>query len=77
MSNSPILHINRLYHIEIDAILSVTQKRWGSVWIAFIDTKTNKKQIAIAKNSMSNILTIINNYKIMAGKPLFLGIIEK
>ena len=75
--SSPIIHINRKYHVELDAILSVTQKRWGSVWVAFIDPKTKKKKIAIAKQGLSNLLTIINTTRIMRGQKPILAIIEK
>jgi len=75
--NSPIIHINRKYHIELDNILSVTQKRWGSIWVAFIDNKTKKTKIAIAKQGLANILTVINTTRIMRGKKPILAIIEK
>ncbi len=75
--NSPIIHINRKYHIGLDNILSVTQKRWGSVWVEFTNPKTNKKKIAIAKQGLSNILTVINTARIMSGKKPLLAIIEK
>ena len=75
--SSPLIHINRKYHVELDAILSVTQKRWGSVWVAFADPKTKKKKIAIAKQGMSNLLTIINTALIMRGQKPLLGIYEQ
>jgi hypothetical protein len=75
--NSPIIHVNRKYHVELDAILSVTQKRWGSVWVAFIDSKTKKKKIAIAKTSMTNLLMIISTSRIMRGQKPLIGIYEQ
>jgi hypothetical protein len=75
--SSPTIHINRKYHVELDAILSVTQKRWGSVWVAFTDPKTKKKKIAIAKQGMSNLLTIVNTSRLMRGQKPLLGIYEQ
>lgn len=75
--SSPIIHINRKYHVELDTILSVTQKRWGSIWVAFTDPKTKKKKIAIAKQGLSNLLMIINTTRIMRGQKAILAIIEK
>lgn len=76
MSQSPIIHINRKFHVELDAIISVTQKRWGSIWVAFIDPKTKQKKIAISKMSMSNLLTVINTSKVMRGQKIILPIYE-
>ena len=77
MLNSPKLHINKKYHPPLDTVLSVTQKPWGRVWVKFLDPKTNRPQIAIAKTSMSNLLMVINNWRVMAGKEPILGIYEK
>jgi len=77
MSNPILIHINRKYHTPIDSILSVTQKRWGSIWVAFTDSKTKKKKIAIAKTTISNLLMVINNYRIMAQKTPLIGVYQK
>ena len=74
--SSPIIHINRKFHVELDSILSVTKKRWGSIWVAFIDPNTKQKKIAIAKTEMVNMLMIINTHKIMRGQKPILGIYE-
>jgi len=75
--NLVLLHINRKYHIPIDNVLSVTKKRWGSIWVAYIDPTTKKRKIAIGKNTMSNYLTIVNNYRLMRSLKPILGIYEK
>ena len=77
MGTSPLIHLNRKYHVELDSILSVTQKRWGSIWVAFIDEKSKKPKIAIAKQGLSNLLTVINTTRIMRGQKAILAIIEK
>jgi hypothetical protein len=74
---SPIIHINRKYHIELDAIIGVTKKRWGSVWVTFIDKKTKQTKNAIAKQDIGTILTIINTWKIMRQESPFIGKYEK
>jgi hypothetical protein len=77
MINPILIHINRKYHVELDSILSVTQKRWGSIWVAFTDPKTKQKKIAIAKQGLVNLLTVINTTRIMRGQKAILAIIEK
>jgi len=77
MSNPIKISINRKYHIPLDSILKVVQKRHGSIYVYFNDGKSTRPKIAIAKTSMSNLLTIINNYKIMRMEPPLIGIYEK
>ena len=77
MINPIIIHINRKFHIPLDSIVKVVQKKHGSVYVYFKDGKTIKPKIAIAKQGMSNLLTIINTYKIMRGEKPILGIYEK
>ena len=74
---SPLLHINRKYHIPLENILSVTQKRWGKVWVAYTDPKTSQKRIAIAKTEINNIILVINSYRIMRGQKQLTPIYEK
>ena len=75
--SSPVIHINRKYHIELDNIISVTKKKWGSVWVAYTDPKTKQKKIAIAKQEMCMVLNIINQNLIMRGRKPLLGIKEQ
>jgi hypothetical protein len=71
MSNSPIIHVNRLYHVELDKIIKIVQKKHGSIYVYFNDGKSERPKIAIAKQSMSNLLTVVNTSRIMRGfKPL-------
>lgn len=76
MSN-PIIHINRKFHVPLDNIIKVVQKKWGSVWVYFIDEKSKKPKIAIAKQGLSNLLIVINTTRIMRGQKPILVIIEK
>jgi hypothetical protein len=77
MSNPILIHINKRFHIPLDNIISITQKRWGRIWVVYTDPKTKQKKIAIAKQEMSNLLTIINTTRIMRGQKAILGIYEK
>jgi hypothetical protein len=77
MANPLLIHINRKYHIPIDNIISVTKKRWGSIWVAYSDPKTKQKKIAIAKTEMVHLLMIINSHKIMCRESPLIGIYEK
>jgi hypothetical protein len=75
--SSPIIHINKRFHVEADNIIKVVQKKHGSVYVYFNDGKSERPKIAIAKTTMTNILTIINNYRVMNSKKPILGVYEK
>jgi hypothetical protein len=77
MINPILVHINRKYHIPLDNIVKVVQKRHGSVYVYFNDGKSQKPKIAVAKQEMSNLLTVINTARIMQGKQPLLGFYEK
>lgn len=77
MSNPILIHVNRLYHIPLDQIVKVVQKKHGSVYVYFNDGKLRRPKIAIAKQGLSNLLTIINTSRIMRGQKPILAIIEK
>jgi hypothetical protein len=71
MSSSPIIHINKRFHVELDKIIKIVQKKHGSIYVYFNDGKSERPKIAIAKQSMSNLLTVVNTSRIMRGfKPL-------
>lgn len=77
MSNkSPIIKINRKYHIPLDRILCVKQKKHGSVYVYYYDNNLNVK-IAVSKRDIGTLLTVINTYLLALGKPRMLGIYEK
>lgn len=75
--SSPIIHINRKFHVELDSIISVTQKPWGRIWVKFLDTKTKKPKIAIAKQEIINLMCVINTTRLMRGLKPLETIIEK
>ena len=77
MSNPILIHVNRKYHIPLDSIVKVVQKRHGKVYVYFNDGKSARPKIAIAKQGLSNLLMIINTTRIMRGQKAILAIIEK
>jgi len=77
MQNSPTIHVNRKCHIPLDSIVKIVQKKHGSVYVYFNDGKSQKPKIAVAKQGMSNLLTIVNTSKIMRGQKPLLGIYEQ
>jgi hypothetical protein len=77
MSNPILIHINRKYHIPLDSIIKIVQKKHGSIYVYFNDGKSTRPKIAISKQGMSNLLTVINTTRIMQGKPPILAIYEK
>ena len=74
--NQPLIHLNRKYHVPLDSIISITQKKWGRIWVAFIDPKTKQKKIAIAKHELSNLMMVINTSKLMRGEKQLTAIKE-
>jgi hypothetical protein len=77
MSNPILIHVNRKFHIPLDNILKIVQKKHGSVYVYFNDGKSQRPKIAVAKQGLSNLLTIINTSLIMRGFKPILAIIEK
>jgi len=77
MQNSPTIHVNRKYHIPLDSIIKIVQKKHGSIYVYFNDGKSQRPKIAVAKQGMSNLLTIVNTSKIMCGQKPLLGIYEQ
>lgn len=77
MTNSILIHLNRKFKVPLESIISITQKKHGSIWVRFHDPKSKSVKIAVAKVSLPNLLMIINNYRVMAGKQPMLAIYEK
>ena len=73
MIKSPIIHVNRKFHIPLDSIVKIIQKRHGKVYVYFNDGKSARPKIAIAKQDAGSLLTIINTYLLMRGnQPILL-----
>lgn len=77
MLNPIVIHVNRKFHISLDSIVKIVQKKHGSVYVYFNDGKAKRPKIAVSKQEMSNLLMIINNARIMRGQKALLGTIEK
>ena len=76
MPNPILIHINKKFHIPLDKIISIKQKRWGSVWVYFNDGKSERPKIAVAKQELSNLTLIINTALLMQGKKQILVVKE-
>lgn len=76
MSNPILIHVNRKFHVELDSIIKVVKKRHGSTYVYFLDKKTQKVKIAVAKQDIGTLLMIINTYHLMHGKKQIAGIYE-
>lgn len=74
--SSPLIHINRKYHIELDNIVKIKKKKHGSIYVYFNDGKSSRPKIAIAKTEMAQLLTVINTSKIMRGQKPLIAIYE-
>jgi len=74
--SSPIIHLNRKYHVELDKIIKIVQKKHGSVYVYFNDGKSERPKIAIAKQGLSNLLMVINTSRVMRGQKPILAIKE-
>lgn len=71
MPNPILIHINKKFHIPLDKIVKIVQKRWGSIWVYFMDGKSERPKIAVAKQELSNLILIINTARLMGGqKPI-------
>lgn len=77
MKKSPTIHINRKFHIPLDNLLQIKVKKWGKVWVYYIDPKTKQTKIAIAKQDLGTLLTIVNTYLLMRGDRPMLVIKEE
>lgn len=61
------IEINRRFIIEIDKIFKVSIKKWGTVWVYFLDDKNHVK-IAKLYQPLDSFLTHLNYLKISEGK---------
>lgn len=72
MANPILIHINRKYHIDLEKLLKVKQKKSGRVYVYYLD-EFDQVKIAIAKQSAREIIHIINQYQtVLAKKPFIL-----
>jgi hypothetical protein len=77
MQNKILIHVNRKYHVPLDNILKVKQTKRGKVYVYYIDEKTKRTKIAIAKQDLGTLLNIINTNLLMRGDKALLVIKEK
>jgi len=72
MTNKILIHVNKRFHIPLDNIICIKQRKRG-IYVQFVDNKSKMTLYAIYKGELSNLLTIINTALLMRGdKPLLL-----
>ena len=74
--NQPLVHLNRKYHVPLDQIIKVVQKKHGKIYVYFNDGKSERPKIAIAKQELSNLMMVINTSKLMRGEKQLTAIKE-
>lgn len=74
MTNPILIHLNRKYHVPLESIFRILQKKTGRTWVYFKD-QNGQTKIAVAKQEPRLLLNVINQYLVMYGKKQF--ILEK
>jgi hypothetical protein len=65
------IKINKKYTVNFDQIYAIEEKKWGRVWVRYID-KNNQKKIAIYKGQADQICSILNQIRVLHNlKPFF------
>lgn len=67
---------NQRDHIDVSKIYSVELKRWGAVWVRYIDEKNNKK-ISKSRTNIYELSCNINIYRLIQQLPQIKPKIEK
>lgn len=68
--------INQRDNIDVSKIYAVEQKRWGSVWVKYIDEKNNKK-ISVSRQNIFELCVNLNIYRLIQQLPQIVPKIEK
>jgi hypothetical protein len=76
MGNPILIHVNRKFHIPLDSIIKIVQKKHGSIYVYFMDGKSARPKIAISKQGLTNLLMVINTTRVMRGEKPILAIKE-
>ena len=70
------ISINQRDSIDVSKIYSVEQKRWGSVWVKYIDDKKIKK-IAKSRQNIYELCVKVNIGRLIQQLPQIFPKIEK
>lgn len=64
--------INKKYSTDIENIISVETKKWGSVWVKYYNPTQKTYHIAKAQNDAGSFLCVVNQIRLSQGlKPIF------
>ena len=67
---------NQRDNIDVSKIYAVEQKRWGSVWVRYLDEKNNKK-ISKSRSNIYELCCNINILRLIQQLPQIFPKIEK
>ena len=68
--------VNQRDNISVSKIYAIVQKRWGSVWVYYLDEKNNKK-ISKSRSNIYELCCNINIYRLIQQLPQIFPKIEK
>ena len=68
--------INQRDNIDVSKIYAIEQKRWGSVWVRYLDEKNNKK-IAKSRENIYELYAKVNIYRLIQQLSKIIPKIEK
>jgi len=70
------IYVNSRDNIDISKIYAIEQKRWGSIWIRYIDDKKNKK-ISKSRENIYDLCCKVNIFRLLQQLPQIFPKIEK
>jgi hypothetical protein len=60
--------LNQRDNIEICQIYAIEKKRWGTIWVRYLDEKKNKK-ISKNRENIDDLCCKINQFKLLQKLP--------
>jgi len=70
------IYVNSRDNIDVSKIYAIEQKRWGSIWIRYIDDKKNKK-ISKSRENIYDLCCKVNIFRLLQQLPQIFPKIEK
>ena len=69
------ISVNQRDNIDVTKIYAVEKKRWGSVWVRYLDEKNNKK-ISKSRQNIFELCCNLNIYRLIQNLPQIVPKIE-
>jgi len=67
---------NRQHNIDVKSIYSIEKKKWGSVWVRYVDKKNNKK-ISRSREDIFELCCKVNIFRILQNLSKIIPTIER